>query len=198
MLAPIKPRRLLRGNRDAAPRAAPQDEVGSGGTPPPMRLAGRIALITGASRGLGAAAALAYAREGAHCVPWRARWAGSRRSTTRSRPPAAAPPWCRSTSPMAPASTAWERRCTSASEARHPAGQCRAAGHPVADRPHRSGDLRARDGGERDRELAPDPLARPAAAPVRCRPRDLRHLGRVTARSCPTGVPTPPARPPST
>jgi NAD(P)-dependent dehydrogenase (short-subunit alcohol dehydrogenase family) len=33
-----------------------------------MRLAGRIALITGASRGLGAAAALAYAREGAHVV----------------------------------------------------------------------------------------------------------------------------------
>jgi len=31
-------------------------------------LAGRLALITGASRGLGAAAALAYAREGAHCV----------------------------------------------------------------------------------------------------------------------------------
>jgi NAD(P)-dependent dehydrogenase (short-subunit alcohol dehydrogenase family) len=33
-----------------------------------MRLAGRIALVTGASRGLGAAAALAYAQEGAHCV----------------------------------------------------------------------------------------------------------------------------------
>ena len=33
-----------------------------------MRLKGRIALITGASRGLGAAAALAYAREGAHVV----------------------------------------------------------------------------------------------------------------------------------
>lgn len=33
-----------------------------------MRLQGRIALITGASRGLGAAAALAYAKEGAHCV----------------------------------------------------------------------------------------------------------------------------------
>ena len=32
------------------------------------RLAGRIALITGASRGLGAAAALAYAGEGAHCI----------------------------------------------------------------------------------------------------------------------------------
>lgn len=34
----------------------------------PGRLAGRIALVTGASRGLGAAAALAYAAEGAHCV----------------------------------------------------------------------------------------------------------------------------------
>ena len=35
---------------------------------PAGRLAGRLALITGASRGLGAAAALAYAGEGAHCV----------------------------------------------------------------------------------------------------------------------------------
>jgi NAD(P)-dependent dehydrogenase (short-subunit alcohol dehydrogenase family) len=32
------------------------------------RLAGRIALITGASRGLGAAAAVTFAAEGAHCV----------------------------------------------------------------------------------------------------------------------------------
>ena len=33
-----------------------------------MRLQGRLALVTGASRGLGAAAAVAFAREGAHCV----------------------------------------------------------------------------------------------------------------------------------
>src|ERR1700756_4598732 len=33
-----------------------------------MRLKGRIALITGASRGLGAAAAVAFAKEGAHCI----------------------------------------------------------------------------------------------------------------------------------
>src|SRR5919204_1964582 len=32
------------------------------------RMAVRLALITGASRGLGAATALAYAREGAHCI----------------------------------------------------------------------------------------------------------------------------------
>ncbi|HKH68673.1 MAG TPA: oxidoreductase, partial [Reyranella sp.] len=34
----------------------------------PGRLAGRLALVTGASRGLGAAAALAFAREGASVV----------------------------------------------------------------------------------------------------------------------------------
>ena len=33
-----------------------------------MRLQGRLALVTGASRGLGAAAAVAFAREGAQCV----------------------------------------------------------------------------------------------------------------------------------
>src|SRR6185503_15228095 len=33
-----------------------------------MRLKGRIAVITGASRGIGAAAAVAFAKEGAHCV----------------------------------------------------------------------------------------------------------------------------------
>jgi len=38
------------------------------GAAPAGRLAGRLALITGASRGLGAATALAYTREGAHCV----------------------------------------------------------------------------------------------------------------------------------
>ena len=43
-------------------------------------------------------------------------------------------------------------------------------------------DLGRGDGGQRHRQLAPDPLLRSAAAPLRRRPRDLRHLGRRARR----------------
>ena len=49
-----------------------------------------------------------------------------------------------------------------------------------AGRPYRARNLRAGDGGERHRQLAPDPLARPAAASLRRRPRHLRDFGHPT------------------
>ena len=59
---------------------------------------------------------------------------------------------------------------------RHPRRQCRHPRRPHADRAYHPEGLGAGDGRQRHGELAPDPLARPAAAHVGCRPRDLRHL----------------------
>ena len=51
-----------------AGEGAEPSEAGEGAAPRSGRLAGRIALITGASRGIGAAVALRFAGEGAHVV----------------------------------------------------------------------------------------------------------------------------------
>ena len=76
---------------------------------------GRIALVTGASRGIGRAAAIALGAAGAHviCV---ARTVGGLEETDDAIQQGGrhAPPWCRSISRISPPSTGWAPRSSSA------------------------------------------------------------------------------------
>ena len=142
-------------------------------------LADRIALVTGASRGIGYATALALARNGAHVVAIartvggleelddaiRARrrhgHAGAARSQgfRRHRPPRRG-----------------AQRALRA--ARHPGRQCRHSRAPLPARPCRAEGLGRCDRRQRHRQLASDPLHGPAAAAVGGRPRGVHHLRR--------------------
>ncbi|BEV47174.1 hypothetical protein CRBSH125_33570 [Afipia carboxidovorans] len=98
---------LTRRRADAGATLSPQ--AGRGADPGRFHmtakpLASRIALVTGASRGIGHATARALARAGAHVIAVARTRGDSKNSTTKSAAKAAAPRWCRSTSPITTAS----------------------------------------------------------------------------------------------
>jgi hypothetical protein len=126
---PPDPADGLLGDRPAlrqASRRRAQGLPGFKNPPPPAKnppmtfdsqkpLAGRIALVTGASRGIGEAVALGLAKPAPTSSPSAAPRARSKPWTTRSSPPpASTPPWSRWTCARPTAWTSWARPCTSA------------------------------------------------------------------------------------
>ena len=159
-------------------------------------LAGRIALVTGASRGIGHATALALAKAGAHVVAI-ARTVGGLEELDDAIKAAGG------SATLVPLDLkdydGIDRLGASLNEryrqARRAGRQCRHARRALADQPCRAESVRRRDGGQRHRQLAADPLARSAAAEIRCRARGVRHLRRRVECRWPIGGPTRSRRP---
>ncbi len=158
---------------------------------------GRVALVTGASRGIGRAVALALAASGAHVVAL-ARTQGALEELDDAiralRPevenPATLVP-C-DLRDHAAIDRLGEALVPSLGPSRRPRRQRRRARPLVAAASRRPQAMGRRLQPQRHRELAPDPRARSAAAPIPGRPGRLRHLRRRrAARSCaPIGAPT--------
>ena len=177
------------GGRDLAASSASRGDPVSG------RLADRITLITGASRGIGAAVALRFAQEGAHVV-LAARTVGGLEEVDDAIRAAGG------SATLVPvdlrdfikidelAAKLFDRLWP----ARHSRRQCRRVRHLLAARPHRPGDLGRGYGPQPHGKLALDPSDGPIAARGAGRARDLRHLG-SSARRFPLLGPTPSARP---
>ncbi len=141
-------------------------------------LSGRIALITGASRGIGRETALAFARAGAHVIALARTVGGLEELDDAIKAEAVQPRWCRSTSRI---SMRWIASGSPSTSVGANSTCSSAMGDPRADlaaEPYRSQAVGARLRDQRDRELPPDPLHGPASARVGCGPRDLPFLGR--------------------
>ena len=144
------------------------------------RLAGRLALVTGATRGIGRAVALAYAREGAHLILV-GRTAGALEETDDE---------IRSLGGTATLLTL-DLKQHDKIDALGPTiyqrwnkldilvGNAGMLGPLSPLGSYHGGSLERGDGDQPHRQLAADPHARPPAAPLGCRPGHFRVLGRA-------------------
>ena len=144
-----------------------------------LPLASRIALVTGASRGIGYATARALARAGAHIVAV-ARTPGRPRRTRRRNPKGRRQRHAGAAQPhrLRGHRAAWRGAARAPRQARHSRRQCRRRRSFLAARPYRAEAVDRRDGDQRTGELPVDPLHGAAAQAVRRRPRGVHHVGR--------------------
>ena len=132
----------------------------------------RVALVTGASRGIGRAAAVALALSGAHVVALARTQGGLEELDDEIRALRPAEPGATTLVPMDLRDFAAIDRLGEALYRRWGrldalCRQCGRARPPVPSPPPRPQDMGRRHRGQRHRQLAPHPLARPAAAPLR-------------------------------
>ena len=175
----------------------------------------RVVLITGASRGIGRAAALAFARRGRSRGGARAHARGARGARRRNPRPPPERGQSRDARPARPARPCGDRPArrgdlSTLGTARRLRRQRRDSRRPVSAASRRSEGMGRRSGGQRHRQLAPHPLARSAAAQIAGGTGGVRHLGRREPgglprllgslcdrrrpRSTPSPAPTPPRR----
>ena len=174
--------------RRASSRCWPKPADAAASWPEP--LSNRIALVTGASRGIGAATALALAKAGAHVVAVARTAGGLEELDDEIRAAGGMPRWCRSTSRyrcIARLAAALDERYGRLDVLIGNAGvvgDISPLGHvepKVLGRGH---------GDQRQRQLAPHPLPRSAAAEIGRRPRGVHHLRRRQQSRAPIGDPT--------
>ena len=155
--------------------SAPSRALAGAGLNRMASLDGRIAVVTGASRGIGRRRRWRLAAAGAHVIAVARTVGGLEELDDAIR----AKGGSATLVPLDLKDLAGIDRLGAVDlralgQARHALRQCRRARRDHAARASRAEGLGRRDGGQRHRQLAPDPLARSAAAPLRRRARAVR------------------------